>query len=600
LPGKIVVLPEALINKIAAGEVIERPASIVKELLENSLDAGATDVTVELENGGRESIRVIDNGEGMDDADALIAFERHATSKIYEFDDLYKVKSFGFRGEALPSIASISRVEMITRRQSALTGCRIVVESGKALEATAAGCPAGTSVFVEHIFDSVPVRKKFLKASNTEQGHCLDVITRMAISHPGVKIKVIAKGKTILNVPATNDELERISLILGTDFTEQILSVKAQENSIRIEGFISKPESTRASAKHMYYYVNKRFVRDYLINHAVMTAYTRVIEPRRYPCVVLFVDLPADDVDVNVHPTKMEVRFRDPHSVYNGIAKIISAVLAGASPVPRTPSFATSGRGGKAGLYQPRIEEALKRYTVISGGDKLLFDKNFAQRASQIGDAPAGVIPAFAENEKSDAGKITFADLKYIGQADGTYLIFSSAQGILIMDQHAAHERILFEKLRNEAAPDAAVAAQRLLIPEILSLSPKDFSLLTSNRQSFAEAGIEIEPFGSGSVAVKSMPVLLAHCAPREVIIDMLEEWGDAGGLSDPKDKKERIFALLACKGAVKAHQSLSPAEVATLCKDLDACPFSSTCPHGRPVYVCFGYADMEKMFKRR
>ena len=302
MDGKIVVLPESLSSKIAAGEVVERPASILKELLENALDAGAVDITVELEKGGCGAIKVIDNGEGMKSVDVPLAFERFATSKIYEFDDIYRVSSYGFRGEALPSIAAISRVEMISRQQSSGSGTRMVIEAGEVKAITDTGCPVGTSILVNHIFDPVPVRKKFLKTEGTEHGYCMDVITRMALAHPEVRIKVMARGREILNIPVANNIAERISLIFGTDFTDHMLPVKGTRENMMLTGFASKPDYSRSGTKQLYYYVNKRFVRDYLLNHAVMTAYRRLIEAKRYPSVVIFVDLPPEDVDVNVHP----------------------------------------------------------------------------------------------------------------------------------------------------------------------------------------------------------------------------------------------------------------------------------------------------------
>jgi DNA mismatch repair protein MutL len=305
VPGKIQILPDDLTNKIAAGEVVERPASIVKELMENALDAGATDLRIELTRGGCATVKVTDNGEGMAPVDVLLAFARYATSKIYQFDDLYEVHSFGFRGEALPSIASIARVDMTTRQPSALAGTKVTVEAGQIGEIMEVGCPVGTSILVSRIFDTVPVRKKFLKTETTEQGYCMDVVIRLALAHPEVRITVSANGKTVLNIPATRDMGERAALILGADFSDQMVPVKGSGPQLKIIGYASRPEFSRANTKHLYCYVNHRFVRDYFLNHAVMTAYRRVIEPKRYPSVLLDIDVVPGDVDVNVHPAKM-------------------------------------------------------------------------------------------------------------------------------------------------------------------------------------------------------------------------------------------------------------------------------------------------------
>ncbi|MBN1380312.1 MAG: DNA mismatch repair endonuclease MutL [Deltaproteobacteria bacterium] len=608
MSGKIVRLPEDLTNKIAAGEVVERPASIVKELLENALDAGATDVTIELTNGGCGAIKIVDNGEGMDHADVPRAFERYATSKIYEFGDLYKVKSFGFRGEALPSIASVSRVELISKRPDALTGIKVIVENGKILDLTETGCPPGTSVRVDHIFDAVPVRKKFLKKEITEQGNCMDVITRTALAHPEVRIKVLTRGKMLMNIPPTKDLSERISLVLGTDFTDHGLSVSGSKEGIGIEGFVSRADFTRSSAKHLFFFVNKRFIRDYLINHAVITVYGRLIEARRYPSAVLFIDIPPDAVDVNVHPNKMEVRFENPRSIYDAVYRILTDALAETTPVLNRSSVGVSNfHPGKTGPwhYHARIEEALKRYTVKSGTGKLFFDQRDFDRRNRTNEE-AQQQSLFAPDQTGDmdvfgSERITFSDLDYIGQAGSVYLLFQSAAALVIVDQHAAHERVLFDQLKEDAdKPEQKSPGQRLLMPEILSLTPKDYAFIMRERQTFVQAGIEIEPFGTSEVAVKTVPARLAHIAPKDLMMDMLEEFSETERVAEPVQRQDKIFAVMACKGAVKANQRLSTDEVTALCQALDATPFSATCPHGRPVYIVYHFTDLEKMFKRR
>ena len=332
MSGRIVILPETLTNCIAAGEVVERPASIVKELLENALMRELRKLLVELEKGG-SSIRITDNGEGIVREDVPLAFARYATSKIGSFEDIYRVHSFGFRGEALPSIASISRVEMTTRQVSSPAGTRAIVEGGEVKEISDIGCPVGTSILVSRIFDPVPVRRKFLKSGMTEQGYCMDVITRLALMQPAVKIRVSVGGRLVLNIPAVPDLSERIALTLGQDFRGQLIPAAGESEGVRLQGFISRPEFTRSGAAQMYLYVNRRFVKDYLLNHAVMTAYRRLIEARRYPAVVLGLEVAPGDVDVNVHPAKMEVRFRNPRGIYALIVESLSgAIGAGLTP----------------------------------------------------------------------------------------------------------------------------------------------------------------------------------------------------------------------------------------------------------------------------
>jgi len=605
MSGKIVVLPETLTHRIAAGEVVERPASIVKELVENALDAGATEIAVELEKGGCQSIRVTDNGEGIDRQDVPLAFARYATSKIGVFEDIYRVRSFGFRGEALASIASISRVEMTTRRASTPAGTRVVIEAGEVKELSDAGCPVGTSILVSRIFETVPVRRKFLKSDTTEQGYCLDVITRLALAQPEVKLRVTgSRGRPLMNIPAVKDPAERISLTLGQDFRHQLIPAAGERAGVKLGGFVSRPEFTRSNASQMYVYVNGRFVKDYLLNHAVMTAYRRLIEPRRYPSVVLNLEIVPGDVDVNVHPAKMEVRFRDPRAVYALIAETLGNVIgAGLGPL-------AEGSAGPSGIepaaYAARVEEALKRYRVPSGSGKLLFGGSGV--ANREAPAPLPQLPreapaasqAPAERHVS-AERISFADLAYIGQVAGTYLVFADAEGMLIVDQHAAHERILFEKLRCQAAEtDGRSLGQRLLLPEVVSLPPGDCAFLTESAPILEEAGMEVEPFGGDSLVVKTVPVFLSHSEARQLIIDLLADCAEADRGLPLVERREKIFTALACRGAVKANRSLTGAEVAGLCRDLDALPHAATCPHGRPLMVSISRFELEKMFKRR
>lgn len=606
LSRKIVILSEDLTRKIAAGEVVERPSSIVKELLENALDAGATNIIVELEKGGCGSIRVIDNGEGIDQNDISLAFERYATSKIYEFDDIYKVASYGFRGEALPSIASVSRVEMITRKRSSLSGTKIVVEAGQVKMISEVGCPPGTSVFVSRIFDSVPVRKKFLKSDATEQGHCVDVVTKMALAHPGVRLSLAANGKNVLNIAATGSESERISLILGMDFMHAMLPVKLVKEDTICHGFISRPEQTRSSAKHIYFYVNKRYVRDYFLNHAVMTAYRRLVEPKRYPSAVLFFDLPEGDVDVNIHPAKMEVRFRNPRNIYDMTVETLVAALTRISPhsekLPASGSPET-GVSKRPAEYRMRVEEALKRYSLSSGHGKLFFSQGgvHSGKGRQEQEDLLKRDKQVTDQQEAAGRNVVFSELEYLGQIEGTYLVFISPEGLTIIDQHAAHERILYERIKNESCHGGdRVPSQRLLLPEIVSLAPGDFTFLMECMDILEDAGIEVEPFGGTSVVVKSIPVMLMHVQPRDMVTDLLDSFSTEERRMRVEERKETIFAFLACKGAVKANQQLLSEEVTVLCHDLDKTSFASTCPHGRPIHVSFGLKDMEKMFKRR
>lgn len=599
MSGKIVILPETLTLKIAAGEVIERPASIVKELLENALDAGATDVRIELLKGGCGMIRITDNGEGVAPADVPKAFARYATSKIYEFDDIYKVMTFGFRGEALPSIAAIARVEMTTRPKGALSGMSVAVTAGRVEQIVDAGCPEGTTITVTGIFDPVPVRKKFLKTDAVEQGHCMDVVTRTALAHPHVRIQVMANGREVLKISATGDLSERMALILGMDVMDQLLPVQAVRDDARLQGFISRPPFTRSHAKHVYSFVNRRYIRDYLLNHAVMTAYRNLIEPRRYPAAVLLLDLPPQDVDVNVHPAKLEVRFRHPREIYGMIVETLAQALAQLSPAPESGRYREAADPRRATDYRDRVEDALKRYRLPSSRGKLSFQEAIRQGRQELFSAPEhrGAGEPYAKIACEASNTIKFGDLAYLGQVARTYLVFSIPEGIVVLDQHAAHERVLFEKFRKNRGGRGI--AQRLLIPEVLTLTPKDMVLFEELLPMLEKAGIEAESFGGNSVVIKSVPVICSDLDARTMIQDLLGSLSGSDRLSGFEDRQDKIFSLLACKAAVKANQSMTPPDAAALCRDLDETPFAATCPHGRPVYIVLGLGELEKRFKR-
>jgi len=465
LSHRILLLPETLTHRIAAGEVEERPSSIVKELVENALDAGATEIIIDLEQGGCGLIRVTDNGSGIDAEDVSLAFARHATSKISEFDDLYRVRSFGFRGEALASIASISRTELVTRTPEVLAGVRIIVEAGKICETMEAGCPVGTTVSVSRIFDSVPVRKKFLKSETTERAYCLDVITRLALANSDIRIRVLAKGRELISYPATPRLAERIALVLGNGDADRMQPIEGGSGGLRVYGFASRPDFTCATTRQIYAFVNRRYVKDYLLNHAVMTAYRRVIEPRRYPAVVLYVDPDPADVDVNVHPAKMEVRFRQPRIVYETVVEALSRMLRGmgqspSSLPPSGPAETLEESPLPSEDYSSRVSEALRRYSLASGSRKLMYGKGPEvsseirkgthqetctethlgshpeissafppeQTGEETGNSPTPDLFELTQVPHPNLFHPVFSDLAYAGCLWETYLIFPSPE----------------------------------------------------------------------------------------------------------------------------------------------------------------------------
>jgi DNA mismatch repair protein MutL len=595
LYNRIVILSEETTNKIAAGEVVERPASIVKELVENSIDAGAENIRVELENGGCQSIKVADDGSGIEKEDVALVFERHATSKIYKFADIYNVASFGFRGEAMPSIASIAQVELLTRRKGDLEGTKAVVEAGAIREISPAGCPLGTQILVNKIFANIPARKKFLKTESTEQSLCLDVITRLALAHPEIRFKVLVNGREVFAVPEATDIAERIALVMGMDFSAHCISVQEQRENVSLTGFISHPEFTRSNSKNIFLFVNRRFIRDNSITHAVLSAYRQVIPARRYPAAVLFIDLPASDVDVNVHPAKMEVRFKDSHGIYELVSQTIAQNLAGAGNV----------KGSFVYRLEPREKTSIAG--IVRQTEKIkekaagLFSRQNLQKAIDNDLLARSVTQKIMSTESGAAAAkehINFTNFRYLGQFFNTYLVFAGEEGLLLIDQHAAHERIMLERLKKAAGQK--IVSQQLLMPEVISLNPAQTELFSGYIDFLRQIGLEIEIFGRDAIVVKALPAILSSIQPRELIYDIADQLSDQNRAASLQEKKEKIFAALACKAAIKANSSLSSEEISALCRDLEAAPFNLTCPHGRPVSIKFSLNEIERMFKRK
>lgn len=600
--SKIILLSKEVSDRIAAGEVIERPASIVKELLENALDARADEVSIELEKGGKGSIRIIDNGEGMEADDLQLAFRRHSTSKIRNFDDLLNIRSYGFRGEALSSIAAVSRMEVVSRAAGRQEGSRIVIENGEILEMDHAGSPPGTSISVSKIFFTVPARKKFLRSDKVEQGHCLDAVTRTVLARGNLRVHVAAGGRTLLHIPRSESISERAALVLGPDFSRHCLPFRAERNGVKLSGLLSTPDYTRSSGKAIMFYVNGRFVKDSLLHHALMSAYKRLIEPGRFPAAVVLLELPPGEVDVNVHPAKTEVRFGNSSEIYDllrsGAVEAVSRILPG----PRqgvapdrvyriygdSPGTEMEGRAGSVREQKEmfNVPRSISRKSAVNidltNLMKAVEEKRLAEKGSDSG--PQGY----------------FSSLEYIGQYSGTYLIFSEQDGLVIIDQHAAHERVLFEKLR-AAARENNIASQTLLIPEIINLSVADMENVLAATESLNAIGFAVEPFGEASIAVRAVPAVVGSLDVRDIMENLaarISETGRASG-SGTSEWQDDIFAFLACRAAVKANHELGDPEINALCRELDSIPFATNCPHGRPVFIHFSHREIERMFRR-
>ncbi len=599
---RITVLSEEIANQIAAGEVVERPASIVKEMVENSIDAGATDIRIELEAGGCKSITVTDNGAGIEREDVALVFERHATSKISSLEDIYRTGSYGFRGEAMPSIASVAKVEMLTRRADDLEGTKAVVRAGVIAGITPAGAPAGTRIMVRELFANVPARRKFLKTEATEHSACMDALTRIALARPDVRFVVTADGREVFAAPVAKDIRERIAMVMGRDFQDQSLSVSGETERASLAGFISTPYFTRSNSRGIYLFVNGRFVRDNSVTHALLAAYRQVIEPRRYPAAVLFLSLPGEEVDINVHPAKLEVRFRNSQEIYSLISKSVARSLAGDQATealgpsfgyrlaPREKTSASSGywkpKGGSAGGAVPY--GLFSRQNLERAINPDLFDR--------VADAGGPYITT--NKAEPPTGHVNFDGHEYLGQFAGAYLVFGSPDGLMLIDQHAAHERIMLERLKATSAK--RVASQPLLVPEVVTVTPAQIALLEAALPLLDELGLEMEIYGRDSVALKAVPACLPHIPAQEIVADLADQLRDGISSQPLEERKEKIMASLACRAAVKARSALLPEEVASLCSDLAATPFNSTCPHGRPVSVRFSLSEIERMFKRK
>jgi DNA mismatch repair protein MutL len=592
-------LPEALIDQIAAGEVVERPASVAKELVENSLDAGALRVRVEVRGGGREWIAVSDDGSGMEPDDARLALQRHATSKIASADDLQRIASYGFRGEALPAIAAVSRLRLRTRPHASRSGFEIRVDAGRLVDEREAAGPPGTRVEVADLFAGVPARRKFLKSATTEWGHLSDWLARSALARPDVHFEVRRDDRPALAWPAVADPLERVAAVLGEEEAAGLVAIDLSAGPLRVHGFASRPDRHRPNLGAIHLFVNARPVRDRLIQHALVEVYRDVLPRARFPSAVLFLELPPEQVDVNVHPAKWEVRFADPQAVHRAVHAAVSRGLGSrrwlGAPGGGAPEAVGEGAGA-AGPWPGRRETA-------SG----LGDWAFAARAREEGPPESGApVSAATEAGVSAAASepLRFASQRLLGQLLATYLVLETERGLVLVDQHAAHERVLYERLRREWR-ERAVASQGLLAAVPVSLDPSAGAALLEAAEGLGRLGFDVEAFGEATVAVRGIPALLAGCDPaglvRELAAELVADPAARGLAGErPLAGVDRLFAGLACHAARRKGEILPPLEQQALLAALDAIPWAPTCPHGRPVAIPFELAEIERRFARR
>jgi DNA mismatch repair protein MutL len=599
--GRIHRLPEDLANQIAAGEVVERPASVVKELVENALDSGATRVKVELELGGVARVGVSDDGSGMTADDAVLALERHATSKIDRKEDLFALRTFGFRGEALPSIASVSRLELLSRARGTAEGTEVVVEGGSSPRVKPAGAAEGTRVEVRDLFFNVPARRKFLKSTGTESAHVSEALLLAALARPDVSFFLVRDGRPAREWLRVATRRERVAQTIDGERLETCLG---ERGPLKIEAHLAAPERARAGTVGLHLLVNGRPVRDRSLARAVSQAYGSVLEPGRYPVGAVYVDLPPDQVDVNVHPQKAEVRFADGRALFDAVTRELHAALARAFNLPALGS-------GRA-WFAPRapVEPMTTRFVPEAGPDP------WELAPGQEAAAPASLAERTTLTSLTDLGGATaarpaddpasrtlfegagfYASLEFLAQVRGTFLVCSGSDGLYVLDQHAAAERVTFDRLRR-AFEARAMSTQRLLIAEVVELMPTEMAVLEEHAQAVVALGVELRAVGMAAVAVHAVPTLLLRVRPERLVRDLVAELGRAatrpfGGAAD------LVLATMACHGSIRAGDALSRDEATALLRALDGIDFGGHCPHGRPVVTRIGYDELERRVGR-
>jgi DNA mismatch repair protein MutL len=602
-------LPSTLVNRIAAGEVVERPASAVKELVENAIDAGAHRIAVSLKEGGRSFIAVVDDGVGMTRDELALAVERHCTSKLPD-DDLSDIRTLGFRGEALPSIASVSRFAITSRPAGADAAWSLEIEGGAKGAPRPAAHPAGTRVEVRDLFFATPARLKFLKEPRTESGHVADALRRLAMAHPAIAFRLESEERTLIDLPAANpsllagsDEgrpdaarLERLAAIMGREFADNAVAIDANREGFRLTGFAGLPTLNRPTSQHQYLFVNGRPVRDKLLAGAVRGAYQDFLARDRHPMVALFLEAPTAMVDVNVHPAKTEVRFRDAGIVRGLIVGALRTALSAAGH-----RASTTVADAALGAFRPHTgyATALPLGRGEGNGHSSAVPRGLAEAAAQFlapFDAPSARVEAPVEaNGDSQHYPLGVAR----AQLHETYIVAQTDQGVVIVDQHAAHERLMHERLKDQLQADG-VKRQALLLPEVVDVGEDGARRLTQRADELAELGLVLEPFGLGAVVVRETPSVLGEMDVQGLVRDLADELAEMGDHLSLKEKIEEVCGTLACHTSVRAGRRLTVEEMNALLRQMEATPHSGQCNHGRPTYVELKLADIERLFGRR
>lgn len=616
--GRLIqLLPEILANQIAAGEVVERPASVVKELVENSLDAGATRIDVWIEQGGKRLIRVVDDGHGMAESQIHLSLERHATSKIASVEDLFCIQTLGFRGEALPSIASVSHFELESRTADQTDGVRLALRGGRLETEGRVVMPVGSRISVRNLFFNTPARLKFLSAENTESQHVTDFIHRLALAHAGCRFKLWINDRETLHIRSgTEDHLvaQRLAAIFGADFLENCLELESSQEQVTISGWMGLPTLHRSNARGMQLFVNGRWVRDKVILAAIREAYRDLLASNRYPVLALFIEVPPDEVDVNVHPTKQEVRFHHQQFVYSTVRRALEALLATlgkrtyqavdnpavAASEPDDPIIATLPEAVSQTVHWDRpVSSTSSRNRSGGGGGGFKVEEGGAGEMWQphlYRPTPSGEVANVAAPVSSQR---EFPLGRALAQIHNTFILAQTDEGIVLVDQHAAHERIVYEFLKR-AFVDKKLERQLLLVPEILQLSEADAIRLNHHLADLAGLGVVVEPFGKNSFAVRELPALLADGEARSLVLDLANDFEKLGSSSGVEERTEKMLSTMACHGSVRAQKKLNLEEMDALLRQIEDTDFSGQCSHGRPTYTTLSLAELGKMFGRR
>ena len=589
------LLPDTLISQIAAGEVVERPASVLKELLENSLDAGATEIGVSLMQGGIKQLKVTDNGGGMDAQDLPLAFARHATSKIASLDDLEQVRSLGFRGEALASIASVARVALTTRTESAPHAWSLGAEGGAQGATQPAAHPAGTSVEVSDLYFNTPARRKFLRTEATEFGHCEDVYKRVALSRPDVAFSLKHNGRVISHLQA-GDAARRIAAVAGEEFAAAARALDERSSGLRLSGFAGSPAFSRGSRDAQFAFVNGRFVRDKLLAHALRQAYQDMLHGDRHPAYVLFLELDPLGVDVNVHPAKTEVRFRDARAIHQFVFHAVSKALSGSAAQTSAPAVSAVPAAGGTHFQRAPYQASLGVAQPAAAYQAMFSPPPGAALAS----AGAGARSAFESiRAAAPAPAETDAPLGYaIAQLHGIYILAQNRQGLVLVDMHAAHERILYEKLKG-ALDAQGMSMQKLLIPVTFNAERLEVATVEEHAAVLQQLGFDIAPLSPTALAVRAVPSMLASADVADLAHALLAEVREFGGSRVLTEHQHELLSTMACHGAARAHRPLSVAEMNALLREMEVTERSGQCNHGRPTWYQMSLADLDRLFLR-